>query len=136
MSTTRRFVERIQQIALHRGWRDPVLPGSLLSAWELMVDQCATGYESDLSEYLNDLSVRGLLQSVLDDPDIQACDEYAWFAAEVQRIDGGFRDVLHDGPVVRRGDFYWWNRRVPSFGQQEFVDDVRERYSVELGEVD
>ena len=136
MSTTRRFVERIQQIALARGRRDPVLPGSLLSAWELMVDECTTGYESDLSEYLNDLSVRGLLQSVLDDPDIQAGDEHAWFAAEVQRIDSGFRDVLHDGPAVRPGDSHWWNRRVPSVGQQEFVDGVRERYSVELREVD
>lgn len=104
--------------------------------WKEFVEECAIGYELDLSEYLNDLSIRDLLQEVMDDAEIRTIDNYGWFAEEVRRIDERFREVVNAGPEIRPDDAHWWKRRVPPVGAEEFVDDVRDRHSVEVRVVD
>ncbi|MEV5982131.1 hypothetical protein [Streptomyces sp. NPDC052114] len=93
---------------------------------------CAEGYDFDVSEYLNDLSIRGLLQHVTDDPVVQSLPEYSWFSAELSRIDEGFRALLANGAVIRPDESRWWLRSLPTRGQEEFVDDVRERYGIDI----
>ncbi|MDX3457516.1 hypothetical protein PV396_37145 [Streptomyces sp. ME02-8801-2C] len=97
-----------------------------------MVDECVDGYDMDVSEYLNDLSIRDLLQRVTDDPIVRSLPEFAWFTAELAGIDERFRAVLADGPMVRPGEHRWWRRSLPAVGQEDFVRDAKERYRVEL----
>lgn len=129
------FGEQVQRVARSRGWETRLLPGAALEMWKVVVEDCASGYDFDVCEYLDDLSIRSLLQDVLDDPEIRECSEYTWFSAEVQRIDAEFCDLIREGPAIRPGESRWWLRKVPPFGQREFVDDVRERYSVDLREI-
>jgi hypothetical protein len=136
MPGSREFVERFRWVAHTLGWRDPPLPGAALQAWEELVAECIEGYEGDLSEYLNDLAIRGLLQEVLNDPVVRMQDQHSWFSPEVHRIDERFEEVLKGGPVIWPEGAHWWNQRIPSIGSEEFVNDVRERYSVELRSVD
>ncbi|WP_406165461.1 hypothetical protein [Streptomyces sp. NBC_00996] len=90
----------------------------------------------DVSEYLNDLSVRDLLQRVSDDPSVQSLPEYSWFANELASIDEGFKVLLIRGPLIRPEEHRWWRRSLPAVGRTDFVTDVKERYGVELTLVD
>ena len=108
----------------------------MLGVWDDFVTACTDGYEFDLSEYLNDLSVRQFIQQVLDDSESGRTEMYAPFAERIRRIDDRFREVASGGPLVRPGSDLWWDRRIPPYGAAEFFDDARERYAVELRVVD
>ncbi|UFQ13545.1 MULTISPECIES: hypothetical protein [Streptomyces] len=126
------LVSQFQRVARAAGRVNPPLPGAALRSWDEVVKLCTEGYDLDVSEYLNDLSIRELLQHVIDDPVVRSLPEYSWFSNELSRIDEGFRALLQDGPSVRPNESRWWFRSLPARGQQEFADDVLERYGVEL----
>ena len=126
------FTERFRSIVLDSGWHVPTSPAQVLGAWEEFVTTCTYGYDLDLSEYLNDLSIRQFIQLVLDDSEAKRTEMYALFVKRVSHIDDQFRGLVSDGPLVRPGSDLWWNRRIPPYGAPEFVEDARERYSVEL----
>ncbi|AWW43581.1 hypothetical protein DN051_44575 (plasmid) [Streptomyces cadmiisoli] len=107
-----------------------------LGMWEDFVEECEIGYASDLSEYLNDLSVRQLLQKVLDDAEAKRTETYLPFAQRVRRIYERFHEVVNEGPEVRPRSECWWDRRLPATGAAEFVADVWERYAVDLRTAD
>jgi hypothetical protein len=44
--------------------------------------------------------------------------------------------LVREGPLIRPGSDRWWDRRIPPYGAAEFVEEARERYSVELRIVD
>ncbi|MEU7584406.1 hypothetical protein AB0B50_43280 [Streptomyces sp. NPDC041068] len=123
---------QFQRVARATGRANPPLPGAALRSWDEVVKLCTQGYDFDVCEYLNDLSIRELLQHVIDDPVVQSLPEYSWFSAELTRIDEAFRALLANGPLVRPNESRWWLRALPAQGQQEFVDDVRDRYGVDL----
>lgn len=126
------FTERFHDIVRGSGWHVPTRPAQVLGAWEDFVTTCMDGYELDLSEYLNDLSIRQFIQLVLDDSVAKRTEMYVLFAERVSHIDDRFRGLVSDGPLVRPGSDLWWDRRIPPYGAAEFVEDARERYSVEL----
>jgi hypothetical protein len=90
----------------------------------------------DVSEYLNDLAVRDLLQRVVDDPAVRCLPEHSWLTAEMARIDEGFKTLLESGPIIREEEHRWWRRSLPGVGGIDFVTDVKERYGVDLMLVD
>jgi hypothetical protein len=126
------FTERFQQIARASGWASPPRPVQAVVMWEEFVGECEYGYALDFSEYLNDLSVRSLLHKVLDDPEAKRGTTYEPFARRIRLIDDRFRDVIREGPLIRPGSNHWWERRIPTGGRPDFVEDIRERYSVVL----
>jgi hypothetical protein len=134
--TNNDFTERFHSIALDSGWHVPTRPAQALGTWEDFVTTCTDGYEFDLSEYLNDLSIRQFIQLVLDDSEAKRTEMHALFAERVRRIDDRFRELVSDGPLIRPRSDLWWDRRIPPYGATEFVEDARERYSVELRVVD
>ncbi|MYY80837.1 MULTISPECIES: hypothetical protein [unclassified Streptomyces] len=121
-----------ERAARAAGWAEPPLPGAALRSWDEMVKLCTEGYDFDVSEYLNDLSIRELLQHVIDDPVVQSLPEYSWFSAELSQIDERFRGLVAHGPLVRPNESRWWLRSLPAQGDQEFVDDVRDRYGIDI----
>ncbi|MGR3869194.1 hypothetical protein ACUXZZ_11435 [Streptomyces graminifolii] len=130
--TNNAFTERFHDIALASGWHVPARPAQVLGAWEDFVTTCTDGYAFDLSEYLNDLSVRQFIQLVLDDSEAGRTEMYALFAERIHRIDDRFRKLVSDWPLIRPESDLWWDRRIPPYGTAEFVEDARERYSVEV----
>jgi len=126
------LADHFRRIAREAGWAVTMLPAEALRSWEEMVDECVDGYDLDVSEYLNDLSVRDLLQRVADDSKVRSLPEFSWFTAELARIDEGFRAVLANGPLIRPREHQWWRRSLPAVGRTDFVRDVKERYGVEL----
>ncbi|MFJ8104611.1 hypothetical protein [Streptomyces sp. NPDC096132] len=136
MSEPHGFADRFQWIARSEGWVNPALPGGFIRMWEEFVEECVSGYEFDLAEYLNDLSIRGLLQKAMDDIEMKLLEQYSWFTGEVRRVDERFREAVEDGPVVWPDGEFWWRRKIPPIGSEDFVRDVRDRFSVELRLVD
>lgn len=134
--TNNDFTERFRSIVLDSGWHVPTRPAQVLGAWEDFVTTCTDGYEFDLSEYLNDLSIRQFIQLVLDDPEAKRTEMYTLFVERIRRIDDRFRELVSEGPLIRPGSDLWWDQRIPPYGAAEFVEDARERYSVQLRVVD
>ncbi|MCX4852393.1 hypothetical protein OG426_07760 [Streptomyces canus] len=134
--TNNDFTERFRSIVLDSGWHVPTRPAQVLGAWEDFVTTCTDGYEFDMSEYLNDLSIRRFIQLVLDDSEAKRTEMYTLFVERIRRIDDRFRELVSEGPLIRPGSDLWWDRRIPPYGAAEFVEDARERYSVELRVVD
>ncbi|MFI6103481.1 hypothetical protein [Streptomyces sp. NPDC051310] len=90
------------------------------------------GYEMDYSEYLHDISVRDLLDLVLEDEEARSAVEFADFTAAVVESDSTFRSLIARGPLIRPNDSRWWRRSLPPYGGNEFVNDVEERLHVSL----
>ncbi|MFF0087202.1 hypothetical protein ACFYR1_47280 [Streptomyces canus] len=130
------FTERFHDIARDSGWHVPTRPAQVLGAWEAFVTTCMGGYEFDLSEYLNDLSIRQFIQLVLDDSEAKRTEMYKLFAERIRRIDDRFCKLVSEGPLIRPRSDLWWDQRIPPYGAADFVEDARERYSVELRVVD
>jgi hypothetical protein len=125
------FVDRFRYMAVRAGRRQTATPFRVLEVWETFVDDCREGYDGTLYEYRDELSVRRFLQGVLDDPVIRDTSEIEWFAAEVARIDGKFRELLDAGHPVPGGTA-WWDRRIPGLAGEEMARNVRENLGIEL----
>ncbi|SHI25464.1 hypothetical protein [Streptomyces sp. 3214.6] len=96
------------------------------------LDDACDGYAGTLFEYWDELSVRRFLQGVLDDPVIRETAEIDWFAAEVARIDGKFRELLNAGFAVPGGGPEWWARRIPRVADEEMAQNVKDHFGIEL----
>ncbi|MEU3782497.1 hypothetical protein [Streptomyces sp900129855] len=126
------FVDRFGYLAVRAGRRQASTPFRVLEIWESFVDDACDGYAGTLFEYWDELSVRRFLQGVLDDPVIRETAEIDWFAAEVARIDGKFRELLNAGFAVPGGGPEWWARRIPRVADEEMTQNVKDHFGIEL----
>ncbi|WP_406088847.1 hypothetical protein [Streptomyces sp. NBC_01013] len=119
----------VAEVSQRLGRRQILSPGELLGSWSSFVDECQEGYEYDYSEYLNDISVRNVLQAVIVDCRVsRRLVSSAWFAGELDVIDLRFKSLVESGPAVRPGDADWWMVKIPGFGGEDFVADTLERF--------
>lgn len=128
------FVDRFGHLAVRAGRRQASTPFRVLEIWESFVDDARDGYAGTLFEYWDELSARRLLQGALDDSVIRETPEIEWFAAEVARIDGKFRELLDAGYAVPGGGGgpEWWARRIPRVADEEMARNVKDHFGIEL----
>ncbi|MET9319612.1 hypothetical protein ABZX75_05360 [Streptomyces sp. NPDC003038] len=125
------FLDRYRAIFERSGRRSPATPHRAIEAWSEFVEDCRDGYEATLFEYWDEISIRGFLQSVIDDPVVRLTPESDWFTAEVHRLDDEFKQILHGGFAVPGGR-RWWESMIPRTGGQEMARNVRELYGFEM----
>jgi hypothetical protein len=98
----------------------------MLERWEYFVSEVEEGYDDSIYEYTNDLSVRDLLQVVVDNSSLtlreklidalQICDERFQKATEESK-----RSVL---PDKEKSQAWWWFR-VPVKPGLELKNDLQ-----------
>ncbi|GAA2042295.1 hypothetical protein [Nocardiopsis rhodophaea] len=128
------FVERFREIIEATGWRDLRTPFRAIEAWKQFVDDCVDGYSYGMADYCNDLSIRGLLQTIIDDSVIRSTPQCEWYEGEVRKVDDVFRSLIDSGVEVRsHGE--WWERKIPAFGSREMKLEAEEMYGVVIEEI-
>jgi hypothetical protein len=106
-------------------------PSSLLEEWVQLVRECEAGYEWNLYEYHNDLSVRDALEAILADPG-RAEEERAEVATRLLEIDARFQALLQPGVRVGPEEDPWWHAGVPRYAGEELAAELREWFGVEV----
>lgn len=106
-------------------------PWQFVDAWEAFVIGVEDGYQGDLYEYENELSVRDDLQRALRSPALAACAEWGDLRDRILSLDDRLRSVLVLGPEVRPNALWWW-MRLPAVAGDEFAQDARRVFGVEV----
>ena len=102
-------------------------PNALLEDWRAFVDGCELGYEYNVMEYHQDLSVRDQLEAWLRDPALPD-----GFPARVAEVDERFRALLQPGVEVGPADDPWWHRGVLLYAGDSLAEGLREWFGVEV----
>jgi hypothetical protein len=98
----------------------------LLERWENFVSEVEEGYDDSIYEYTNDLSVRDLLQVVVDNCPLALRDKLIgalriWDERFNKATEESKRPVL---PDKERSQAWWWFR-VPVKRGSELVNDLQ-----------
>ncbi|HYZ79082.1 MAG TPA: hypothetical protein VE596_17080 [Gaiellaceae bacterium] len=98
----------------------------LIGGWREVIDQIEDGYEDNVYEYWNDVSVRDLLDEVL--AVVPEGSVRAWVTKEVEELDYRYRRATDeiDRPIFGSGDSRWWWLRVPNVLVGELRDDLEQ----------
>jgi hypothetical protein len=132
MTTPKEFVERFRAVVAARGWCGVSSPFDLIDRWEQMVEHVADGYDDNIYEYRNDLSVRGRIEDLLQDESLKDVEQMKWVRAQVSEIDARFRSLVRPEPV--RGNSPWWEAHLPASAGAELAADIKEAYGVSIEE--
>lgn len=100
----------------------------LLSKWKRFVREVAQGYEFSIYDFENDLSVRDIIDSLVDDHPSGAS-----LTEELSRIDDRYREITRpvDSPPWAyprdENEPGWWWFRIPQRLQGELSRDIERR---------
>ncbi len=121
---------RIDAYLTRRGVADHLIGvglDGLISRWDTVVGEVASGYTGGLDEYLNDLDLRQILGDVI----AAVAETRGPLLARLREVDGRF--VVATRPVdanlwgaAGRGDAHrsWWYFRVPLQDSGELSEDL------------
>ena len=130
--STSEFVDRFREVSAAATGIRAYLPGEMVDAWKQVVDVSLDGYDDSLDEYASDLGVRGSLEAVLHDPELQKHPELTWVREQVAETDRRFRMMLQDEPIPRLADWPWWESHPPRYAGPELAADYLARYGVHV----
>jgi hypothetical protein len=85
----------------------------MLGSWRQLVDKIDEGYDDIIEEYWNDLSVRELLEELLEV--VAEGSVRSWVTKEIAETDDRYIDATREvqKPIFGSGDMPWWWWRVP-----------------------
>ncbi|KIA74434.1 hypothetical protein [Paenarthrobacter nicotinovorans] len=130
------FLERFAAATDEEGLRSGWSPAAYLEAWAAFTEDCEKGYQGNIYEYENDISVRDVIERALTSLGPAEDAAVAVFADAVAESDARFAAVLNSGPVMRDEAVPWWRRRLPVSGGREFAAEARQHFSVTLSPVE
>ena len=106
-------------------------PAQLLAQWEQLVDWCEEGYHWDVSEYLNELSVREKLELLLTAERLQTFQELQELKARVGAIDGRFKSLLKPDVQLPNRE-HWWEQGVLKRAGEQYAEYFRQAYGIHV----
>ncbi|UKA50778.1 hypothetical protein LFT48_04385 [Arthrobacter sp. FW305-123] len=130
------FLERFAAVTDQQGLRAGWSPAAYLEVWAAFTEDCENGYQGNIYEYENDISVRDVIEKALTSLGPAGDAAVAVFADAVAEIDARFASVLNSGPGIREEPVPWWHRRLPSRGGHGFAADARQHFSVTVAPVE
>jgi hypothetical protein len=118
-----RKLDAMRQRAMDPPGRLCTLNG-MVDAWRELVAQIEDGYDESIDEYTNDLSVRQLLDELLDV--LPAGTVRTWVTKEVTESDERYLRATHAvaEPIFGANEVPWLWRRVPTVLSGELRRDV------------
>lgn len=129
--TTRDFLERFEDF-LGRHGRQPASPWSVVERWESLVDGIAEGYSWGYYELANDLAVRDLLERSFNDPSLASFQQMAAVRERVSRADERLKTLLRPDVQIGSPTDPWWHRGVLATAGDEYVEDLRRLYNIDV----
>jgi hypothetical protein len=124
------FDEKLSRI--QKGFTSAYSLIQMEEAWVALVDECEEGYNWCISEFNNDISVRDRIELVLSREDLLRIPAVEHLRAVVGSVDGRFRALLRNDVNNKNGDAPWWRRGVLKYAGEEYAQDVRSLYGIEI----
>lgn len=125
------FDEAFHSVVGARGRRTAWPPYQFAESWRRFVEEAVSGYNGDLYEYENELTVRDDIDRALGDRRLAAHPNMPEFQQQIEATDERFRSLLVLGPEVRAGAV-WWRARIPKSAGAEFAEDAVRLFGVTI----
>jgi Xaa-Pro aminopeptidase len=122
--------EKITQI--QKGWTRAFSLIQMEEAWAQFLDECEEGYNWNIYEFDNDISVRDRIELVLSREDLFGIAAVEHLRAAVANVDERFRALLRNDMSINNDAAHWWRRGVLKYAGQQYAEDVRRRYGIEI----
>lgn len=127
------YMRTFLEVVASQGWRRAFSPGEVIEMWDSFVSSCEEGYGWSIYEYYNEISVRDLIEVLLDQPTLREAPQQTWFREGVEEIDRRFNSLIKNGPKASGSTGRsWWRAQFPRYGGQEFAADVQARTGVSI----
>jgi hypothetical protein len=126
------FLRSFEEFLGRSGWPTDLSPWSTVERWESLVQQAMSGYDWGFYEFSNELAVRDLLAKAFADVALRRHDQLARMQERVADADDLFRQVLLPDTEIGGSEEPWWRRGVLAHAGDEYADDIRRLYGVEL----
>ena len=110
-------------------------PAQLLAQWGQFVEWCQEGYNWDVSEYMNELSVRERLERLLTAENLQPFPELRELKTRVSEIDARFKEILNPDVQLPNRE-YWWERGVLKRAGEQYAKYFRDAHDIQVEVVD
>ncbi|MCI0157775.1 hypothetical protein KNO15_13825 [Leifsonia shinshuensis] len=110
LSDFTRFVSSRSTLLSHRD------PEVVLGAYSDLIAEIDKGYDDEPEEYDNDMSIRSLIQELLDCQELRSHPEFAQFSAAVAKMDTELQALLTPDakrPAYGDDQDQWWRVRLP-----------------------
>lgn len=99
----------------------------VIEAWDSFVQDCESGYEMNLYEYDNDLSIRGLIQKILSESALKKYPLYFDFKTQIDVIDARLK-AMFSTKNFRIEKKTWWEQGVLENAGDAYKVDISSRY--------
>jgi hypothetical protein len=126
------FLQSFEEFLGRNGWPTDESPWTAVERWESLVEQATAGYRWGFYEFTNELGVRDLLAKAFDDERLSRYDLINMMRERVADADDRLRKALLIGVEIGGADKPWWRRYVLARAGEEYADDVKRLYGIEL----
>ena len=130
--STAEFLDQFREFLGRNGYPPSDSPWTLVEEWESLIDDVEEGYELDIYEFRNDLSVRDLLEKVFTDPQFAGLAPVAHMRARVAAADTRLRAAFVPEVVVGPSAWPWWRRGVLARAARHYAEDAMRHYNVKV----
>lgn len=126
------FLLRFKEFLGKNGWPPEDSPWSIVEQWEGLVEECSGCYQWGFYEFDNEVQVRGLLEKAITDPGLASYEQVQDLRGRVSAADERFRKLLAP-TLIRTAEKPWWRRGVLAHAGEEYRDDLKRLYGVDVG---
>lgn len=127
------FLQTFGEFLGRNGWPAELSPWAIVEQWESLVDQAITGYRWGFYEFTNELGVRDLLAKAFDDERLGGFGQIGSIRQRVTAADERLKGAFLPDAEIAGPDKPWWRRGVLAAAGDEYADDVKRLYGIELG---
>ena len=129
---TNEFLSQFREFLGKHGWPTTSSPWDAVESWEALVEQCAHCYQWGFYEFDNEIQVRGLLEQALADPKLACHEQLAEIRRRVMIADERFKQLLLSGTQIRGEGNPWWRRGVLARAGEEYREDMKRNYNIDV----
>jgi hypothetical protein len=125
------FLPSFKDFLVRHGWSAKTSPWEIIERWESFVDECVDCYQWGFYEFDNEVKVRESLEFAIADQGLAGHEQMAEIRERVWAADEKFDRLL--GPEKIRGEkFPWWRRGVLAHAGDEYQDDIKRLYKIDV----
>jgi hypothetical protein len=106
-------------------------PADLVTQWQEFVNWCAEGYQWDISEYNNEISVRNELEKMLSASKLQSYNELQQLKFVVSEIDNRFKDLLKED-ISLKNKTNWWEQGILKKAGEPYATYFHQAYGISI----
>lgn len=119
------------EIALGRSFTHGSYPAQLLDKWAYFVNGCSEGYQWDISEYDNELSVRKDIEEIIRTKRLKHFSEIRELKLQISDIDKRFKALLKANVELPNRD-HWWEKGVLIKAGEPYATYIKKVYGIQI----